>query len=110
MACPPALDKIALLIDQIDGETARRTDGEGDDERFTNCGWCPEDSWMEGYLFAVEFLRVCQAEIDPIEMIEMLKLCCGFQVLRSLSGLFNFRNGRKNIVKYHPGNIFQKTI
>ena len=82
--CSPGLDKITLLIDQIDGETVRRTDGEGDDERFTNCGWCPEDSWMESYLFAVEFLRVCQAEIDPIERIEMLKLCCGFQVLRSL--------------------------
>jgi len=82
--CPPALDKIALLIDQIDGETVQRTDGETDNERFTPCGWCPEDSWMEGYLFAVEFLRVCQAEIDPIERIEMLKLCCAFQVLRSL--------------------------
>jgi hypothetical protein len=82
--CPPALDKIALLIDQIDEETVKRTDGEGDDEPFANCGWCHEDSWMEGYLFAVEFLRVCQAEIDPIERIEMLKLCCAFQVLRSL--------------------------
>lgn len=82
--CPPALDKIALLIDKIDGETVQRTDGETDSERFTNCGWCPEDSWMEGYLFAVEFLRVCQAEMDPIERIEMLKLCCAFQVLRSL--------------------------
>ena len=84
VSCPPALDKIALLIDQIDGETAQRTDGEMDNERFTKCGWCPEDSWREGYLFAVEFLRVCQAEIDPIERIEMLKLCCAFQVLRSL--------------------------
>ena len=82
--CPPALDKIALLIDQVDGETVQRTDGKADNERFTNCGWCPEDSWREGYLFAIEFLRVCQAEIDSIERIEMLKLCCAFQVLRSL--------------------------
>lgn len=29
-------------------------------------------------------LRICQAKLDPIEKIEMLSLCCAFQVLRSL--------------------------
>ena len=83
--CPHALDKLACLIDEIDGATAQATDGaDGLNDRFTRCGWCPEDSWREGYLFAVEFLRVCQANLDPIKRVEMLTLCCAFQVLRSL--------------------------
>lgn len=48
------------------------------------CGWCPEESWKEAYLFAHEFANICRCAIDPLEKIEMLTLCCVFQVLRSL--------------------------
>ena len=48
------------------------------------CGWCPEESWKEAYLFAQEFANICRATIDPMEKIEMLNFCCVFQVLRSI--------------------------
>ncbi len=40
--------------------------------------------WAEGYLFAVELARICRANIDPIERIELLTVGCALQVLRSL--------------------------
>lgn len=48
------------------------------------CGWCPEESWKETYLFSIELRNILKASIDPHEKIEMLTLCCVFQVLRSL--------------------------
>lgn len=48
------------------------------------CGWCPEESWQEAYLFAHECANICRATIDPLEKIEMLTFCCVFQVLRSI--------------------------
>lgn len=47
------------------------------------CGWCPEESWQETYLFAHECANICRATLDPLEKIEMLTFCCVFQVLRS---------------------------
>lgn len=79
---PQAVDRIALLIDEIDGFTAERTNR--NEEEPVRCGWCPEESWREGYLFAVEINRLCMAAIDPIERIELLMLGCAMQVLRSL--------------------------
>jgi hypothetical protein len=79
--CPSALGDLARFIDEVAGKTS---DSEQSNDRFAPCGWCPESSWKEGYLFAVEFLRVCCAELGPIERMEMLMLCCAFQVLRSL--------------------------
>jgi len=78
---PPMLDQIAVLIDEIDGFTAARINRAGD---CISCGWCPEESWREGYLFAVELNRVCMAAIDPVERIELLMLGCALHVLRSL--------------------------
>lgn len=78
---PPALDQIALLIDGIDGFTAEKTNRVEDPIR---CGWCPEESWQEGYLFAVELNRLCMAAVDPVERIELLMLGCAMHVLRSL--------------------------
>jgi len=80
--CPEALDKVADLIDGIDGLTAEKLNREVED---IWCAWCPEDSWKEGYLFAVEVNRLCQADIDPIERINLLMIGCALQVLRSLS-------------------------
>lgn len=79
---PLAVDRIAVLIDEIDGFTAERTNRNEDEP--IRCGWCPEESWREGYLFAVEVNRLCMATIDPIERIELLMLGCAMQVLRSL--------------------------
>jgi hypothetical protein len=78
---PEVLDAIAYLVDKIDGSTWDATNRH---ESFTECGWCPEESWREGYLFAVELSRLCSAVIDPIERIELLMVGCGLQILRSL--------------------------
>lgn len=77
----PVLDRIGKWIESNEGETAVRIQRE---EAGATCGWCPEESWPEAYLFAVEMGNICEAMLDPMERIEMLKLCCVFQVLRSL--------------------------
>ncbi len=48
------------------------------------CGWCPQESWQEACIFAHELANICRATVDPLEKIDMLTLCCVFQVLRSL--------------------------
>lgn len=52
---------------------------------FTKAGWCPRESWREGYLFAVELTRLLMADIDPVERLELMTTGCSMQVLRSLS-------------------------
>lgn len=84
-ACPDTIGKLAEFIDTgVDAETSAFTDWQRAQRRFTTCGWCPEESWHEGLLFAVELLRVSEAMIDPLERIEMLEIACALQVLRSL--------------------------
>jgi len=86
-SCPETVGKLAAFIDTaVDSETAKNTDLSQDDKlpRFTKCGWCPTESWPEGYLFAVELLRICDAELDPIDRLELLSIACAVQVLRSL--------------------------
>lgn len=80
---PAALDQIATLIDHADGFTAERMNRT--DAEPIWCGWCPEESWREGYLLAVELNRLCLAAIDLIERIELLTLGCALHVLRCLS-------------------------
>lgn len=75
------LDPIAELIDEADGFTAEEVKSNND---WVSCGWCPEESRPEGYLFAVELLRLCRAALDPVERIELLSIGCALQVLRSL--------------------------
>jgi len=84
--CPQAVERLAEFIDEgVETETAHHTDSDKDGQRrFTACGWCPEESWPEGYLFALEFLRLCTAQIDPMERLELLELLCAMQVIRSL--------------------------
>jgi len=53
-------------------------------EKAARCAWCPQESWKEAYLFAWEMNNILAAILDPIEKVEMLKLCCVFQTLRSL--------------------------
>lgn len=78
---PQVLNRIAELIDTADGFTAKHLERENN---WVSCGWCPEESRPEGYLFAVEILRLCRAALDPVERIELLSIGCALQVLRSL--------------------------
>jgi hypothetical protein len=77
---PPGLEELTSWIDQLDLQSS----AEPEDQKRAKCGWCPEQSWAEGYLFAVELSRICRANIDPIERIELLVVGCALQVLRSL--------------------------
>jgi len=86
-ACPATVGRLAEFLDTgIDAETAEKTDFQSDTNtpRFATCGWCPEESWPEGLLFAIELMRLCEAVIDPIERLELLEIACAMQVLRSL--------------------------
>lgn len=100
-ACPGTVGKLAEFLDTgVDAETSNQTDFQpGTNEpRFASCGWCPEESWPEGLLFAIEVLRICEAAIDPIERLEMLEIGCAMQVLRSLcaqSARYALSDGRK---------------
>lgn len=102
-ACPKTIDKLAEFIDScVDSETSRRTDVDlHGNTRFTNCGWCPEESWQEGYLFAIEILRLCSAQIDPMERFELLEILCAMQVVRSLctqsARYIEWKDSQKNI-------------
>lgn len=75
-----ALDKLVDYIENLDPETYWETNKE---DKLT-CEWCPEESWPEACLFAVEISRVLRAALDPIERLELLQLGCALQVLRSL--------------------------
>ncbi len=86
-ACPDTIGKLAAFIDTgIESETAKLTeyDKKSGKPRVTRCGWCPTESWPEGFLFAVEILRISEAAIDPIERLELMEIACAMQVLRSL--------------------------
>jgi len=98
-ACPETVGKLAEFLDTgVDAETAKQTDFQAStsEQRFASCGWCPEESWREGLLFAVELLRLCEAVIDPIERLEMLEIGCAMQVLRSLCAQ-SVRYARRNV-------------
>ncbi|MDY0222149.1 MAG: hypothetical protein RBR67_13500 [Desulfobacterium sp.] len=84
--CPSGLGLLAKFIDQgVDQETRRGTDLESNGEpRYTKCGWCPEETWKEGYLFAVDLLRICRAGLDPVERLSLMETACAVQVLRTL--------------------------
>lgn len=77
----PELDMLARWIEARDPETQEKVEVK---KRWARCGWCPAESWPEAYLFAYELSNILEALLDPMEKIEMLKLCCVFQTLRSL--------------------------
>ncbi len=81
---PRVFDQIAELIDKADGFTTQELEALKGEDDWVACGWCPEESRPEGYLFAVELLRLCRAALDPVERIELLSIGCALQVLRSL--------------------------
>lgn len=84
--CPQAITELAEFIDSgIESETALKTDYHNDSPRYVTAGWCPAESWQEGYLFAVDLLRLCKANLDVIDRIYLLESACAMQVLRSLA-------------------------
>jgi hypothetical protein len=84
--CPSTLTEVAEFIDNgLDSETAEKTDTPKDKERYVATGWCPVESWQEGYLFAVDLLRLCKTDLDIIDRIYLLECACAMQVLRSLA-------------------------
>lgn len=83
--CPASVGQLAHFIDEaVESVTSRNTDTNEGVPRYIQCGWCPEETWPEGHLFAVELLRLCHAIIDPIERIALLETACAMQVLRTL--------------------------
>lgn len=79
------LNKLAAFIGNLETETARSTDKDREGEpRYQGMGWCAADSWKEGYLFAVELLRILRADVDIMERLALLETACGLQILRTL--------------------------
>jgi hypothetical protein len=84
--CPKTLTEIADFLDSgIEPETAGATDTENERPRYVDAGWCAAESWREGYLFAVELLRLCTADLDLVKRLQLLEAACTMQVLRSLA-------------------------
>lgn len=78
-------DRLVDVIEGLDPHTSRAVNRSiTGDESWLTCEWCPQESWPEGYLFAVELSRLLRASLDPIERLEMLITGCTLQVLRSL--------------------------
>ncbi len=82
---PTMVSRLAEFIDcGVEEETSNYTDFEGGSPKWVSCGWCPAEAWPEGYLFAVELLRVCRAKLDLMDKMDLLETLCSFQVMRSL--------------------------
>jgi len=76
------LKQMVDYIEKLDEETHNML---MDRTAYNNCKWCPQESWPEGFLFAVELKRLFEAVLDPLERIELLMTGCVLQVLRSVS-------------------------
>lgn len=80
------LDALAALISDLETETAARTDHDRwGERRYQSMGWCSAESWREGYLFAVELLRILRAEVDIMDRLTLLETACGLHILRTLA-------------------------
>lgn len=74
------VDSLAEWVENADPETQEYEKG----KPSASCGWCPVESWKETYFFAYEMRNICDAILDPLEKVEMLKFCCILQVMRTL--------------------------
>lgn len=80
------LDALAALISDLETETAARTDHDRwGERRYQSMGWCSAESWREGYLFAVELLRILRVEVDIMDRLTLLETACGLHILRTLA-------------------------
>lgn len=83
---PKTISNIAEFIDTaLDKQTAEKTDRPKDTPRYVSAGWCAVESWQEGYLLAVDLLRICKTNLDLIDRIYLLETACAMHVLRSLA-------------------------
>jgi len=84
--CPGTLTDLANFVDSgLDPDTPEKTDSADGDLRFVDAGWCNAESWREGYLFAVELLRLLQTNLDVVDRIYLLESACAMQALRTLA-------------------------
>lgn len=85
-ATPKALSDIIRFVDtSTETDTQRASDFPSGEPRNVMCGWIPQKSWTEGYLFAVELNRLLSANIGIIDKLELLEIECTLQVLRTLA-------------------------
>lgn len=91
---PKELNDLADFIDK-QGNVKNEWDDDPASRR-ASCGWCPEESWRESYLFAVELVRILRAPIDIMEAVEMMQIACAMQLMRSLTA---------QSYRYQEGNI-----
>ena len=89
---PNQLNELSRFI-----ETSGSIPESGVSECKITCGWCPVESWHEGYLFAVELLRILEARIDLMEKVDLLQIACAMQLMRSLAAQsYRYCLGDKN--------------
>jgi len=74
-----SVNTLSQWVEKNNSETEQNTNN-----ITISCGWCPSETWPEAYLFAYEMANICDSIIDPLKKIEMLKLCCVLQVIRSI--------------------------
>ena len=79
------LDQLAKLICNLEPQTAEQTDTDGQEPRYQSMGWCSAASWQEGYLFAVELMRIISADLDTMDRLSLLETACGLHILRTLA-------------------------
>jgi len=103
---PRTLRDIVEFIDTgVETATSTATDMESATPRFVDAGSCASESWQEGYLFAVDLLRLCEAGLDVIERLRMLETACAMQVLRTLCAQ-SARHSRQDKATEWPGYRF----
>lgn len=84
--CPAVINDIVEFIDQgLEPETAVMTDGEEQSPRFVGAGWCNSESWQEGYLLAVDIVRILKSGYDVLDSIYYLESLFTLHTLRSLA-------------------------
>lgn len=83
---PKMLSEVMDFVDSgVDAESAQKSDYDRENPRGVKCGWVPQESWREGYLFAVELHRILSANIGIMETVELMQIACALQVMRSLA-------------------------
>lgn len=92
------LERLVDFVETIDMVTHEKTN---DESYWLKAGWCPEETYPEGLLFAVELKRILTATLDPIERLELLMTGCIMQVLRTICAQ-SIRYGGSNEVSTTP--------
>lgn len=93
-----SLDNLVDFLEGLDSKTHEKTN---DENYWLECSWCPEETWPEGYLFAVELKRILTASLDPVERIDLLMTGCAMQVLRTICAQ-SIRHGGSERVSETP--------